>query len=197
MTRDARTCLEVILSTLPSDIPRVAIIGSTSFHHTESPHLCHALAFRLAAMPEVVLLTGGVDGVGEMTARVFAEERARHRLPPNLFHILPEGDKPRDTGVTLHAGRDMSQRRVVLGLIAGTYIMIEGGPGTRHEAEIALGNRALVVPIARSGGEALRLFMTHPAPLRTDTELWERLASTDADFDSIADACVRLCGLPA
>ncbi|HVK07512.1 MAG TPA: hypothetical protein VM597_01920, partial [Gemmataceae bacterium] len=133
-------------------------------------------------------VTGGVDGVGATFARAFAEARRAASLPENLFHLLPRGFGPCDTGVTLTAGDDMSERREVIGCVGRVYLVIEGGPGTVHEAEVAADHGFPVIPVARTGGHAAALHsQTHPP-----TADWNVLADANAPHPWVVAAVGRL-----
>jgi SLOG cluster4 family len=81
--------------------PRLAVIGSTSFWHAESAETCAILGRSLAALDGLVLVTGGVEGVGEAVARSFWAARGGLEGGPRVFHILPRGHARRDHGETL------------------------------------------------------------------------------------------------
>jgi len=139
-----------ILVKLPAGT-RVGIIGSTSFWHRESGETCTALGRELAALDGVVLITGGVEGVGEAVGRSFWVARGGGgKGRPHIFHILPHGSLRWDYGETLFGGSDMEERREILARLAGIYVAVEGGPGTAHETSIALARSAFVVPVGRS-----------------------------------------------
>ena len=111
-----------------SPAPRIAVIGSTSFWHPDSEATCHLIGARLAQINPLLLLTGGVPGVGEAVGRSFFA--ACNSAEQRTFHVLPAGCGPWDYGVTLFEGRNMEERREILGRMAPIYLVIEGGPGT-------------------------------------------------------------------
>jgi predicted Rossmann-fold nucleotide-binding protein len=145
-----------VASKLPPSF-RVAIIGSTSFWHPDSEETCSALGRVLAYMRDLALVTGGVGGVGDTVARRFWDSREGKDGDRGLFHVLPLGYGPRKVGRTLFAGADMAERREILGRLADLYVVIEGGPGTVHEASVALARAAGVLPVGRSGGHSAEL----------------------------------------
>lgn len=55
------------------------------------------------------------------------------------------------------------------------YIAVEGGPGTRHEANVACAHGATVVPVGRSGGVAAELHQDMPCPAGVDYTSWSAL----------------------
>ena len=52
----------------------------------------------------------------------------------------------------------MGERREILGRLARICIAVEGGPGTAHEADVALQSGADVIPVARTGGCSADLY---------------------------------------
>lgn len=166
-----------ILKMLPPG-QRLGIIGSTSFWHADSQPTCEALGKLLAGLPNIVVLTGGVQGVGESVGRSFHAERAGLGETVRVFHVLPRGASTWDYGQTFFAGDDMEERREVLGRLASVYIAIEGGPGTVHEARVARVRCAPVIPIGRSGGFADGLYSELSRPKFAPASAWERLGHT-------------------
>jgi predicted Rossmann-fold nucleotide-binding protein len=133
---------------------RLVVVGSTSFWGRDSAELCRGVAVRLASIPDLIAITGGMTGVGETFGRSFASERRRLGLPEQLYHLLPRGLGVCDTSVTLYAGIDYEQRREVLGRLGEAYLVVEGGPGTEHEVGVARERGAIVIPVGRTGGHA-------------------------------------------
>ncbi|MCB1743600.1 MAG: hypothetical protein KDK91_24700, partial [Gammaproteobacteria bacterium] len=128
--------VESCLQALPAHF-RVAVIGSTDFWHPASAGRCLEIGSALAALSGVLLLTGGMPAVGEAIGRGFHATRLASRAPPDVFHLLPEdADWHWDYGLTLSAGRDMHERREVLGRVGEVFVCVEGGPGTEHEARV-------------------------------------------------------------
>ena len=67
---------------------------------------------------------------------------------------------------TLFAGSDMKERREILGRLSGLFVLVEGGPGVEHEADVAAARGAALIPVGRSGGYAAALYgriSHHPA----------------------------------
>jgi hypothetical protein len=63
----------------------------------------------------------------------------------------------------------------ILGRICPVYIVVEGGPGTVHEAEVASKVGAIVIPIARTGGCAADLYKTMTPLSSVDKTKWQSL----------------------
>src|SRR4051794_297086 len=107
--------------------PRIAVLGSTDFWHADSERTCSQIGRLLAGIPELVLLTGGVEGIGEAVGRSFYQARRDSGQVPRVYHVLPEGEEAWDYGETVFAGSDMTERREVLGRLSGVFLMMEGG----------------------------------------------------------------------
>ncbi|MCB1739403.1 MAG: hypothetical protein KDK91_03475, partial [Gammaproteobacteria bacterium] len=106
---------------------------------------------------------------------------------------LPEdADWHWDYGLTLSAGRDMHERREVLGRVGEVFVCVEGGPGTEHEARVALGSGALVIPLASSGGFARELFHGLASPRCVSSDAWEALQRDDLTASEIGRVIARL-----
>jgi uncharacterized protein (TIGR00725 family) len=176
--------------------PRLAVIGSTSFWHADSERTCTEVGRMLARIPGLVLITGGVEGVGEATGRAFF--RARHDADeePRVYHVLPEGEEAWDYGQTFFAGLNMAQRREVLARLSSLYLAVEGGPGTVHEAAVASSRGAVVIPVGRSGGHSADLYARMSRPKAVDIHTWALLGSAKATPEETADSAlnaVRFC----
>lgn len=113
------------------DGQEVIVIGSTDFHHPESEGTCQLIGRLLAGIPDLQLITGGVEGVGETLGRAFFAARLESGLPPLVYHVLPHGEPAWDYGTTLFASQDMSQRREVLARLGLRFLAVEGGSGHR------------------------------------------------------------------
>lgn len=174
--------------------PTIVVIGSTSCHHPGSPVLCGAAGRELAAIPDLTLITGGVPGVGEGVGRAFFGARAESGRDSSVVHVLPRGSQAWDYGVTLFAGSDMRERREILARLSSLYLAIEGGPGTAHEASVALERNAWVIPVGSSGGCAGSLFSTLARPPKVPESVWRVLGSPDAgpvDVAAVVGEIVR------
>lgn len=171
--------------------PRLVVIGSTSFWHAESEATCDRLGQLLAALPGLVLITGGVEGVGEAVGRRFFQTRRAAGLEPSVFHVLPEGSEVWDYGTTYFAGADMSERREILGRLARVYLAVEGGPGTAHEAKVARARGAVVVPVGHLGGHAAALYAQSQRPAVIEEHTWAVLGSLTAGPEATAVAACR------
>jgi hypothetical protein len=167
---------------------RLVVVGSTSFWGKDSAELCRGVAVRLAGIPELIAITGGMEGVGETFARSFAGERRRMGLPEQLFHLLPRGPAACDTGVTLCAGIDYEQRREVLGRLGEAYLVVEGGPGTEHEVCIARQRGAVVIAVGRTGGHAGEVYPSLERPPGAELADWELLQDSTAPMDQVISA---------
>ena len=157
--------------------PRIAVIGSSSFWHPDSAATCQLIAAKLAQINRLILLTGGVPGVGEAVGRSFFA--ACGSGEQRTFHVLPAGCVPWDYGVTLFAGRNMEERREILGRMAPIYLVIEGGPGTAHEHEVASERGATIIPIGRTGGHAGAIYAHTAKPTSAAQSDWNSLASAE------------------
>jgi hypothetical protein len=171
---------------------RIAVIGSTSFWSKLGRPVADLLGHSLGAMPDVVLLTGGMEGVAETVSRSFWLTRERIGLPSNLVHLVPHGMSPDFPGVAQRAGRDLEQRREVLAGVAHKYIVIEGGPGTQHEAFVAQQHGALVIPIGATGGVAAKLHDAATPSHLTETSEWKTLNNRSATAQDLVFAAVAL-----
>ncbi len=176
-----------LIERLPTGI-RVAVLGSTSFWSSQSRAVCEALGEQLAARSDVVLLTGGMTGVADVISRTFLLTRNRLRLPANLFHMVPVGFMSACIGPVIEVGRDLQERREVLGRLASIYVVVEGGPGTEHEARVARARDALVIPVGRTGGAAARLYESCADQRLTAGAGWPRLNSREATALEVAEA---------
>lgn len=178
---------EVLGARIPAG-PRLGIIGSTVLWHAESNATCIALGRALAGLDGVLLLTGGVEGVGETVGRSFHAARTRRGEARCVFHVLPRGSRQWDYAETLFAGSNMSERREIFGRLADIYVAIEGGPGTAHEASVALARPAPVIPVGRSGGAAGELYLRMSRPPFAAKEAWQALGDIDQSQEGVAHA---------
>jgi hypothetical protein len=167
---------------------RVAVLGSTDFWHKESERTCAEVGRLLAGIPGLVLLTGGVEGIGEAVGRAFFQTCRDGGRPPRVYHVLPVGEEAWDYGETLFAGSDMTERREILGRLAGLYLLVEGGPRSGHEVEVASSRGALVVPVGRSGGYAGQLYPRMSPPEGIDAGTWAILGASEATAEQTARA---------
>jgi hypothetical protein len=171
---------------------RVAVIGSTSFWQAESQQTCADIGEGLSRLDDLVLLTGGVSGVGECVGRGYARGCSRAGRTPAVIHILPRGCGAWDYGTTLLAGDGMGERREILGRLAKVFVVVEGGPGTAHEAGVAAAHGALLVPVGRSGGHAGKIFPTLTRPRFADARAWCTLGKPEAAPSAVATAVVEI-----
>jgi hypothetical protein len=188
------------IETLLPDSPRVAVLGSTDFWHADSEQTCIRIGRLLAGIPGLVLLTGGVEGIGEAVGRSFFQARRDCGQEPRVYHLLPEGEEAWDYGETLFAGCDMTERREVLGRLAAVFVIVEGGPRAGHEAEIASAHGAAIIPVGRSGGYAAALYDRMSLPSAADAGTWAVLGSRASTPEETAKAVlhtVEVCLGPA
>lgn len=171
---------------------RVAVIGSMSFWHDDSERTCADIGEQLADIDNLVVLTGGVPGVGECIGRGYVKGCRSLGRTPSVIHVLPRGCRDWDYGTTLLAGDSMSERREILGRLAKIFIVIEGGPGTEHEAAVAAAHGAVLVPVGRSGGHAGVLYPGVVRPPCVDARTWETLGSSEAAARAVAAAVVEI-----
>ena len=172
--------------------PRIVVIGSTDFYHADSERTCRAIGQLLAAIPHLTLITGGVEGIGEAVGRSFFEARCRTSCAPQVVHILPYGEDVWDYGDTCFAGSDMSERREILGRVSRLYLVIEGGPGTHHEVQVASSMNATLIPVGRSGGAAAQVYQQMPRPIGIEEPIWATLGSAESSTDATARAVFRV-----
>jgi hypothetical protein len=171
--------------------PRVAILGSTDFWHADSERTCAEVGRLLAGIPGLVLLTGGVEGIGEAVGRSFFQARCQAGKEPGVYHVLPKGAPAWDYGETLFAGSDMTERREVLGRLSGVFVLIEGGPRAGHEADVASAHGAVVIPARRSGGYAAALYGRTSCPPAIDADTWEVFGASASAPEEAARGVLR------
>ncbi len=175
-----------------TDDPRIVVTVSASFWGADSRTLCEKVASELAMIEPLVAVTGGMAGVGITFGKSFASARSRAGLPANLFHLLPSGFEPCECGVTLSAGIDLYERREILGRLGQVCLVIEGGPGTEHEATVASSRNVPVIPLGRTGGHAGYLFSEMECPEWAPNSLWSVLDDADAPHHEVAITVRRL-----
>jgi hypothetical protein len=175
--------------------PRLVVLGSTDFWHSDSERTCAEIGRLLAGIPNVLLLTGGVEGIGEAVGRSFYQSRRASGLEPHVFHVLPLGEEAWDYGQTLFAGADMTERREILGRLSGLYLLVEGGPRAGHEVDVALGSGATVIPVGRSGGYAAALYDRAGCPPAIDADTWAALGASASTPEETAKAVLRAAQL--
>lgn len=180
--------MAAVTAELLPDMHRVGIIGSASWFDPESEYTCVAIGDSLAKVRSLALVTGGRSGVGETVARTFFQAHVDEHREPHVYHLLPDGCEQPDYGETLFCGRNMVERREVLGRIATVYIAVEGGPGTEYEAMVALSNKAKVIPVGRSGGYSQRLYRSMAAPDLVSKNDWIALGADAISPGELANA---------
>jgi hypothetical protein len=171
--------------------PRVAVLGSTDFWHADSERTCTEIGRLLAGIPGLILLTGGVEGIGEAVGRSFFQARRSAGQELRVYHVLPEGEPAWDYGETLFAGADMTERREVLGRLYALFVMVEGGPRAAHEADVATAQGAVILPVGRSGGYAATLYGRVSRPPAIDADTWAVLGASESTPEDTGRAVLR------
>jgi hypothetical protein len=171
--------------------PRVCVLGSTDFWHADSERTCSEIGRLLAGVSGLLLLTGGVEGIGEAVGRGFFQARRDAGQEPRVYHVLPEGEGAWDYGETLFAGSDMTERREILGRLSRRFVLVEGGPRAGHEADVASAHGAALIPVGRSGGHAATLYGRIGCPPGIDADTWAVLGSSEATPEETARAVLR------
>ncbi|MEO1374641.1 MAG: macro domain-containing protein [Cyanobacteria bacterium J06635_10] len=172
-----------LLTQIP-DTRKLAVIGSTSFWGDSSEAICEATGRYLAKIDNLVMLTGGVSGIPEAVSRSFRAER--------VFHIQPRGCLPWDYGNNLYGGIGYQERREVLARMASVYLLIEGGPGSEHEARRADKMGAVVIPVGKTGGFAQTLYAEMECPNYIPVELWEKLGRREGSAEEVGIAIAQI-----
>jgi|GEM_PF-4029112 len=108
--------------------------------------------------------------------------------PEKLYHLLPTGFGPCDSGITIDAGNDFFERREVLGRLGQIYLMIEGGPGTEHEAQVAVSKDFPVIPVGRTGGHAKAFHQRAMRPGEIRPDHWKTLGNAEAPLEDVVAA---------
>jgi hypothetical protein len=161
------------------------------FWHADSERTCCEIGRLLAGIPGLILLTGGVEGIGEAVGRSFSQARLASGQEPFVYHVLPEGEEAWDYGETLFAGSDMTERREILGRLSGLFVLVEGGPRAGHEVDVALARGAALIPVGWSGGYAATLYGRISCPPAIDASTWAVLGSSEATPEETARAVFR------
>ncbi|MEM6402636.1 MAG: macro domain-containing protein [Cyanobacteria bacterium P01_D01_bin.116] len=172
------------LLTQITDAPKLAVIGSTSFWGDTSEAICKAAGRYLAKIDNLVMLTGGVSGIPEAVSRSFSTDR--------VFHVQPLGCLPWDYGHNLYGGVSYEERREVLARMAKIYLLIEGGPGSEHEARRALQMGAVVIPVGRTGGFSEKLYAEIECPDYIPLDLWEKLGRREENTEEVGIAIAQI-----
>ncbi len=180
----AAECIQIAMP----NCARVAILGSTSFWDPESEATCQQIGVCFADISGLTLVTGGMSGVADTVGRSFYAGTRQSSGDSRVVHVLPVGCSPRPYGVTLYAGEDMYDRREVLGRLASLYVIVEGGPGTAHETNVAQSRGSMILPVGRSGGVAAELYRRLPCPPAVDMTLWSVLNEVSVHPKSVAEA---------
>ena len=172
------------LLTQITDVPKLAVIGSTSFWAGNSEAICQAAGRYLAKIDNLVMLTGGVSGIPEAVSRNFSTER--------VFHIQPYGFQPWDYGYNLYGGISLWERREILARMGDVYLLIEGGPGSEQEARRALEMGAVVIPVGITSGFAEKLYVEMDFPDYIPLELWQKLGRREENPEEVGIAIAQI-----
>jgi hypothetical protein len=86
----------------------------------------------------------------------------------------------------------MGERREILGRLAELYVVVEGGPGTEHEARVAAANGSILLPVGRSGGHAGALFARMGRPALAEEHTWRTLGDFEAIPAKIAASVLEI-----
>lgn len=95
---------------IPVARPRIGLLGSVEFWGSTSEAICRAIGVSVA-QAGVVLVTGGMTGVAETAAKAALQYDAN----ASVYSLLPTMCPPLPYGVTIPCGRDMAERRQILG----------------------------------------------------------------------------------
>ena len=172
--------------------PRLVVIGSSAFWGSDTESICRACGSRLADIENLTLITGGVTGVGETVGRAFHQARESSGAPSRVFHILPVGSDSWDYGVTLFVGNNMLERREVLVRLGRVCLALEGGPGTDHEASVALSQGLTLIPVGRTGGASGKFYGRMSCPKHLDPKSWGCLGNPQSELLELTDAIGNL-----
>ena len=173
-----------LLTQIPLNLPKLAVIGSTSFWRDTSEAICKATGRYLAKIDNLVMLTGGVSGIPEAVSRSFSTDR--------VFHVQPLGCLPWDYGHNLYGGVGYGERREILARMARVYLLLEGGSGSEHEARRALEMGAVVIPVGRTGGFSEKLYAEIDRPDYIPVELWENLGRREDNPEEVGIAIAQI-----
>jgi hypothetical protein len=95
-------------------------------------------------------------------------------------------------GVTLVAGNDLWERREILGRVGDVCLIVEGGPGTEHEAQVATAHGIPLIPLARTGGCAQDLHAEIARPAVATPSDWALLNDRSASHADVIQAVRNL-----
>jgi hypothetical protein len=111
---------------------------------------------------------------------------------PHIYKLLAKFSQTGKVDIA-RAGTNMFERRVYLAQIADLLVVVNGGPGTDHEAfeSLKLGKRVIALPYSGGTAELLRKVKTgeyrKPVPIKEKKERFSLFGNLDAyDFKSLA-----------
>ena len=134
---------------------RIGVLGSTKCHHPETQSSCLEIGTQLP--PDAIIVTGGLPGIPRFVTESLSEQI-------KIVHLLPHLWFSPKRGMTIRTGWTMGHRRKRLAKYCDIYICIEGRPGTRHETTLITERNAPILPVAKHGGHAKKLFATTKRP---------------------------------
>lgn len=76
--------------------------------------------------------------------------------------------------------------------MAPIYLSVEGGPGTAHEAGVAQGRGATLIPIGRTGGYSQEIYPRLTCPSADVASEWRILGDGDASVEDVGVAVQRI-----
>ncbi|MCP4171630.1 MAG: hypothetical protein GY758_12755 [Fuerstiella sp.] len=89
--------------------------------------------------------------------RTFSQCLSDSVADPRILRLLHVDFDSIDYGKAIFIGSDVADRRGIPGRVPYLYLVIEGGPGTEHEAAVVTFQGVTLVPVGRSGGWAAQL----------------------------------------
>mmetsp|Transcript_95564 Transcript_95564/g.184350 ORF Transcript_95564/g.184350 Transcript_95564/m.184350 type:complete len:746 (+) Transcript_95564:79-2316(+) len=153
-----------------------------------------ALARKLGELCDdnVAFVSNGLRGVQTVFAQNLGSGATRLW---HLAHSSSEIELPK-VGDVIRAGDTFEQQKKILASLGEVYVTVAGGQGVANEARIAHANRALIVPLARTGGASAggSVFPIEALvrPLWAPEDDWKLLSDTSANVDVYADVVARI-----
>lgn len=207
--------VDKMCSQLAARLPKgkhIYISGGTKFYSSCGEEICKELGRLLAQDPDLILVTGGFYGVGEIVSRSFFDERARMKCYHGICHLIAvrdDQDKSNQTrqnpdgtfppvpyGDTVFFGDSVRQREMLTPQVVDTCILVEGGPGAAFETQQFAWNGNRVIPVKVTGGAAGGSFNVPQAIFSKPSNVceadWALLSNSKATPTEIAAAIVRI-----
>ncbi len=215
---EQKTQLHRMCTDLNKNLPTgklVYISGGTKLFSQNGESICREIGKFLAKDRNVVLVTGGFYGVGEIVGRSFYEERKCLGWDRGVVHIQALKDSQDRTlqtrqnadgtfqkvpyGITLFNGCSIRQREMLTAKCLDLCILIEGGPGAASEAHQFSWNDHTVVPVMVTGGAAGGKFNVPSTifikPENVPETEWATLKDEKASPTDIAKAVATIVAL--